>query len=257
MDLEYSWNVSLVVFTLLTGVLVVATFLIVASLKRENRMFHKRLTRQASSLRTKNEEKVIDLSELKKLIKYNLIEKKNDKILDIQNYFLQIEKICNVKQNNDKILKRTILEEIRIQFMEHPMDMEGLKLSYLAGRLFLMCHSNQSQQLSKRTNLLQQQKGNFWSISNKILSVLLLMSIWIFVTVMDIMFICEFKKILIPQVFNNETMVSVQTSTVDLHFSLMVAHYLMYLVFFCQKTIHFWRKSKSSKIEKILNRLRF
>ena len=257
MDLEYSWNVSLVVFTLLTGVLVVATFLIVASLKRENRMFHKRLTRQASSLRTKNEEKVIDLSELKKLIKYNLIEKKNDKILDIQNYFLQIEKICKVKQNNDKILKRTILEEIRIQFMEHPMDMEGLKLSYLAGRLFLMCHSNQSQQLSKRTNLLQQQKGNFWSISNKILSVLLLMSIWIFVTVMDIMFICEFKKILIPQVFNNETMVSVQTSTVDLHFSLMVAHYLMYLVFFCQKTIHFWRKSKSSKIEKILNRLRF
>ena len=123
-----------------------------------------------------------------------------------------------------------------------------------------MCHNTHSQQLSKSTisNLLQQWKKNkFWFVSRKICSILLLMSIWIFVTVMDIMFICEFKKILIPQVFNNVTMVSYQTSTVDLHFSLMVAHYLMYLVFLCKLTINFWRKTKSNKIDKILNRLLF
>ena len=143
MDLGYSWNVSLVVFTLLTVVLAVATILIVAILKRENRMFIKRLTKQINSLKIKNEDDGIDLSGLKKLMKYNLVEKKNDKILDIQNYFLQIEQKYKLKQISEKIIKRNILEQIRIQFMEHPMDMEGLNLSYLSGRLFLMYHYGQ------------------------------------------------------------------------------------------------------------------
>ena len=255
MDLEYSWNVSLVVFTLLTVILAVATILIVAILKRETRMFIKRLTRQRNSLKNKNEDDGIDLSGLKKLIKYNLVEKKNDEILDIQNYFLQIEQKYKVKQISDKIIKRNILEQIRVQFMEHPMDMEGLNLSFLSGRLFLMYHYGQQLSKSSISHLFQQKKSKFWSLTRKILGIFLLMSIWIFVTVMDIMFIYEYKKTLIPQEFKNTTMVSCQTSTVDLHFSLMVAHYLMYFIFICKLTFNFWRKSKSNDlIDKILHR---
>ena len=113
------------------------------------------------------------------------------------------------------------------------------------------------QQLSKSSisHLFQQKKSKFWSLTRKILGIFLLMSIWIFVTVMDIMFIYEYKKTLIPQEFKNTTMVSCQTSTVDLHFSLMVAHYLMYFIFICKLTFNFWRKSKSKDlIDKILHR---
>ena len=260
MDLEYSWNVTLVVFTLLTIVLVVATSLIVAVLVRENRMFHKRLIRKSNKIQIQNEENIIDISGLKELIKGNLDEKKTDKILEIQNYFIQLEQKYKVKQMDEKIIKRKILEKIRIQFVEHPMDMEGLRLSHLAGRLFLMYLNKHGQQFSKTSisKLFPQKRSKCWGFFTKILGVFLLLSIWIFVTVMDIMFICEFKTILIPQVFNNETMVSYQTSTVDLHFSLMVAHYLMYFTFLCKLALISWRRSKSNEfLDKILHRLLF
>ena len=66
------------------------------------------------------------------------------------------------------------------------------------------------------------------------------------------------QTILIPQVLNNETMVIYQTSTVDLHFRLMVAHYLMYFAFLCKLSFNSWKRSKSNLfIDKILHRLLF
>ena len=142
--------------------------------------------------------------------------------------------------------------------MEHPMDMEGLRLSYLAGRLFLMYLNNHGQQFSKTSisNLFLQKRNKCWSLFTKKFGIFLLMSIWIFVTVMDIMFISEFKTILIPKVLNKETMVIYQSSTVDLHFSLMVVHYLMYFAILCKLSFNSWKRSKSNEfIDKFLHRL--
>ena len=64
MDVEHMWNVGLVVLTLLTVVLVISTLIIIACLKRENRMFHKRLAKnKTKQSEPENLEKLVVLIE--------------------------------------------------------------------------------------------------------------------------------------------------------------------------------------------------
>ena len=260
MDLNYSWSVSLVVFSLLTIILIISTLIIVMCLKRESRMFHKRLKRKRTDLNARKEENSIDISDLKKIVKYEhtFDDEKNKDRLEIEVYFYQLEQKYRGKGISDKMFQRKILEDIRTQIMDHPLDMEGHKLSYIAGRLFLKYQKKYGKQSSKKSRLqfFLLKLGHCVSLSSKFLGIFLLISLWTFVTVTDILFIHKYKAIMIPhQVFNNITMVSYQTSTVDLYYSLMVANFFFYCLNLCVLIFNFWKRAKSNNfIDKIIHR---
>ena len=65
MDVEHAWNVALVVLSLLTLVLVISTLIITTCLRRENKMFYKRLTRKSRLSTASND---LELTELRGLL---------------------------------------------------------------------------------------------------------------------------------------------------------------------------------------------
>ena len=78
MNVEYAWDVGLVVLSLLTLILVISTLIIITCLRREDKLFNRRLHRQ--KLRMPNSD--IDVSGLKALVQkmqnpnYNSEERK-------------------------------------------------------------------------------------------------------------------------------------------------------------------------------------
>ena len=71
MDVQHAWNVALVVLSLLTVVLVISTSIITTCLRRENKMFYKRLARKSRISTTSND---LDMTELRGLLeKYTTV----------------------------------------------------------------------------------------------------------------------------------------------------------------------------------------
>jgi len=109
MDVQHAWNVALVVLSLLTVVLVISTLIITTCLRRENKMFYKRLARKSRISTTSND---LDMTELRGLLeKYTTVyclsrDKIRQKILEI---FTQTEE----NYGNCSRKKRYILELIR------------------------------------------------------------------------------------------------------------------------------------------------
>ena len=83
MNAEYAWDVGLVVLSLLTLILVISTLIIITALRREDKLFNRRLHRQ--KLRMPNSD--IDVSGLKALMQkiqnphYNSEERKEIRYL--------------------------------------------------------------------------------------------------------------------------------------------------------------------------------
>ena len=83
MNVEYAWDVGLVVLSLLTLILVISTLIIITALRREDKLFNRRLYRQ--KLRMPNSD--IDVSGLKAIVKkiqnphYNSEERKEIRYL--------------------------------------------------------------------------------------------------------------------------------------------------------------------------------
>ena len=59
---EHHWNIALVVISLLSLVLLVTTFIVIACVKRENKRFYKRFAAKTSS--PQNEEVEVELKDL-------------------------------------------------------------------------------------------------------------------------------------------------------------------------------------------------
>ena len=133
--------------------------------------------------------------------------------------------------------------------MNHPMDLEGNKLSYEAALYYM-----------KKKSLEGNTSGSeaIKNCCSKVSEVSLTMShifIWLYVLVTDIMVISNFSIILIPNNYNNVTMISYQTTTVDLYFNLMITALIIYLSFlFMQTTTKFCLKKSRTTIQKSIRR---
>ena len=137
----------------------------------------------------------------------------------------------------------------RDQFMNHPMDLEGNRLSYEAALYYMKKKS------------LEGNTSGYEAIKNccsKVSEAALTMShifIWLYVLVTDIMVISNFSIILIPNNYNNVTMISYQTTTVDLYFNLMITALIIYLSFlFIQTITKFCLKKSRTTIQKSISR---
>ena len=84
MNVEYAWDVGLVVLSLLTLILVISTLIIITALRREDKLFNRRLHRQRLRMLNNSD---IDVSGLKAIVQkiqnphYNSEERKEIRYL--------------------------------------------------------------------------------------------------------------------------------------------------------------------------------
>ena len=122
--------------------------------------------------------------------------------------------------------------------MKHPLDMKGNNFSYEAANIFLTKESSKSG-LKKIFSFLFNKLHPCLSVFCRVSMYLVYIGIWCYQLITDIIFINSFQKISISQVFQNETMISYQTITFDLHFNMMTAALIFYIVYFFMNLISY------------------
>ena len=122
--------------------------------------------------------------------------------------------------------------------MKHPLDMKGNNFSYEAANIFLTKESSKSG-LKKIFSFLFNKLDPCLSVFCRVSMYLVYIGIWCYQLITDIIFINSFQKISISQVFQNETMISYQTITFDLHFNMMTAALVFYIAYFFMNLISY------------------
>jgi len=116
-------------------------------------------------------------------------------------YFDQLEKnyaFC-------KKPTRFVLEMIRKELMQHPMDIKGNKMSYLAAKMFLKKQNLQNNQPESKIQNIIRKMSPFCSKVQRIFIFSVQVIIWVYVLITDILVIHNFKNISISIPFNNIT----------------------------------------------------
>jgi len=147
------WGVPVVLFFLLTLVLVVASFIVLACLQRETKKFKKRLSKA-----NYKEDLVEDVGELDNIMaRYvqqflgkGILEKLADSYEDSEEenqaeilreearqWFATKVAELQVMKLTDKAVKQTILSAIRIGLTKHPLDLRGSRRALEAAKIFL------------------------------------------------------------------------------------------------------------------------
>lgn len=147
------WDVSLVVFCVLTLVMSVSSLVVLSCLKRETKKFHKRLGKKDS-----NEEPVKDIHSLERIMiryvrnqldqgtmqkianSFSMEQKQNEGDIireEAIKWFLQTLEQLRKTNLTEKMMKKTVLAAVRTGMVKHPMDLRGSRRSLEAANIFL------------------------------------------------------------------------------------------------------------------------
>ena len=125
----------------------------------------------------------------------------------------------------------------RVCLLNHPLDLNSSKATHEAARLYMQKHKVEQRRGGRRF-LCPGLASHLSSWAGATILLCLNISTWIFELVTSVIFISDFHGVTFNYSSVNQT-VSLQTRTVDLHFSLMILMFIFYLLYLLYSTS--WR----------------